>query len=276
MLGGVQSFGPVSDAFGAAVGTQAAPAATQDPGARRARQEERQTCLPVTVRMIGAAAERREGGAGEGLRFHGSEHGVLILVGLVESLARQAASTELTVSDGTGRIKARCYSGGEHLQGLALGSYVSLFGSVRTAPELHFAALGVSAVESADEVSFHMIEVAHAALKLGGASPDLTTPPPKKPAPRSAGLPEPASAGFDGLSAASPPKTAPLASKPLRTAILEFLRTEGEERPEGVGLTAICSCLGGTPAGEVAKVLEGLVGDGDVFTTIDDEHFQCV
>uniref|UniRef100_A0A7S4RRX6 Replication protein A C-terminal domain-containing protein n=1 Tax=Alexandrium monilatum TaxID=311494 RepID=A0A7S4RRX6_9DINO len=277
MFSGTQSFGgAVSDAFGSTLGgpTQAA---AQETAAKKVRQEDKQTCLPVTVRLIERAVEQREDAASEGLRFHGTEHGVLILVGLIETLVRQPASIECTISDGTGRIKARFYSSSEHLRDLEPGRYVSLFGHVRTAPALHFAVVGMWAVDSADDVSFHMIEVAHAALKLGRGAADLTTPPPKKPVAKTAGLPEPAAAGFEVAALeVSPAKAAPLAGKPLRAAILRFLQAEGEARPEGLDLAAVCAHLGPAPANEVSKMLESLVNDGDVFTTIDDEHFQCV
>jgi len=271
MFGGTQTFTAGSQAFGAAP----APAAGQE--ARKGRQEEKQTCLPVTVRMIEAAAEQREGGAGEGLRFHGAEHGMLLLVGLLEAWVRQPASIEFTLNDGTGRVKGRYYSSGEHLQDVAPGRYVSIFGSVRPAPTLHFAVVGMAAVGSADEVSFHMIEVAHAAVRLTNGVADLTTPPPKKPMLRSAGLPEPATGGFEAATLdTSPMKAAPLSGKPLRAMILKFLQAEGEARPEGVDLAAVCAHAAPAAAGEVASALEGLVSEGDVFTTIDDEHFQCV
>lgn len=280
MFGSVQAFGASSQAFGSSVGIPSTAAATQEAGARKPRQEEKQTCLPVTVRMVEAAVGNRDESGEEGLRFHGTEHGVLILVGLVEGWVRQSASAEFTVNDGTGRLKARYYSSGD-LQDVGPGRYVSMFGQVRTAPVVHFAVAGMAAVESADEVSFHMIEVAHAALKLGTSIADFTTPPPKKPVLRSAALAEPATPNLEIPSAAatletSPPKTLSLSGKPLRAAILGFLQAEGESRPEGVDLAAVCAHVGGTPASEVTAILEGLVGEGDVFTTIDDEHFQCV
>jgi len=272
MFGGVQNFG--------ASAPSAMPATMPDAGAKKPRQEEKQTCLPVTVRLIQTAVEQRGAGGGEGLQFHGTEHGVLILVGLVETWMRQSASAEFTINDGTGRLKARYYSSSDSLKDIAPGRYVSLFGQVRTAPTVHFAVAGMGAVESVDEVSFHMIEVAHAAVKLGGAGAEMETPPPRKPVLRTAGMEEPATGGLEAVAAAplvtTPPKTEPLSGKTLRAEILRFLKSEGEEKPEGVGFMAVCAHVGSTPAREVTTALEGLVGDGDIFTTIDDEHFQCV
>merc|ERR1740129_1241421 len=110
-----------------------------------------------------------EGTDGSGLRFYGTEQSMLILLGVVEGLVRQAMSIEFSLNDATGRIKARFYMSDRQaaaVEKLAPGGHVSVFGNVRTAPEKHLAVTGMRLVESADEVSFHMIEAALAAVKL--------------------------------------------------------------------------------------------------------------
>lgn len=252
----------------------------QDPQAKKSRQEEKQTCLPVTVRGIELAVEGRADAGGE-LRFHGSEAGVLLLVGLVESLTRQAASIEFTLSDATGRIRARHYVSGPQsgdLDGLEAGRYVSVFGSVRTAPEVHLAVAGMGLVQSADEVSYHMIEAAYAALKLQKGRGDAVTPSPKKLLSAEAEFSppktdKPAVASETGLQAA--PKER-LSGSGLKKAILRFIQKEGEGKPEGASFPAVCGHLDSTPADDVSKALEKLVQAGELYTTIDDGHFQCI
>jgi len=259
---------------------------TQEAGARRARQEEKQTCLPLTVRCIEWAVERRAEADGE-LRFHGSEQGVLLLVGVVEAVTRQAASIEFTLNDATGRIKARHYLSERQsgaLEDLTPGRYVSAFGAVRTAPEVHFAAAGLRLVESADEVSYHLIEAAHAALKLRrGASADAATPSPKKPAlaeaapdytPSKVVLAAAPEAAAPAATAAAPKER--LSGSALRKAIYKFVQQEGEGRAEGVAFAAIRSHVGSTPEDEVTAALQKLVDAGEIFTTIDDGHFQIL
>jgi len=255
--------------------------------AKKPRQEDRQTCLPVTVRAVERALERRSDTGGE-LRFHGSEPGVLLLVGLVESMTKQAASIEFSLNDGTGRIKARHYVSDRQsgdLDALAPGCYVSAFGSVRTAPEVHLAVVGMSPVRSADEVSYHMIEAAYAALKLEKGVSEPMTPAPKRPAPAEAAGISPqklevaAAAAPAAVEASKPPAAAPkepLSGSGLRKAVLRFLQREGEGRPEGVSLAAVCGCVGATPADDVTAALRRLVDAGEIYTTIDDEHFLCL
>merc|ERR1712166_92807 len=109
-------------------------------------------------------------GDGGELRIHGEEPSMLVLVGQVESLVKQAASMEFTLNDSTGRIKARHFFPNSEprpeLERLESGSYVSVVASVRTAPTLHLGVQFITIVQSADEISYHMIESAHAALKL--------------------------------------------------------------------------------------------------------------
>lgn len=264
-----------SSSFSSPVLESATPA--PEVAAKKPRQEERQTCLPVTVRAIQHAVEQRADTGGE-LRFHGSEAGVLLLVGLVEAMTRQAASVELSLCDGSGRIKARHYTSDQSgdLAALAPGCYVSVFGSVRTAPETHFAVAGMSLVQSADEVSYHMIETAYAALKLQKGRPEPVTPAPKKsvleeaaPSPQ-----KPSKATVEAPAAAVPKEG--LTGSGLRKAVLGFIQKEGEGKAEGVSLAAVCKHVDPVPAADVSAALEKLVDAGEIFTTIDDEHFLCV
>lgn len=263
--------------------------ATQD-AAKRVRQEEKQTCLPVTIRTVERAIAQTADFGGE-LRFFGAEigQGMLIVVGIIESMKQNSASVEFSLNDSTGRIKARYYrssSQSNELDELMPGTYVSVFGAVRTAPETHLAVTGMRLVKSADEVSYHMVEVAYAALKLKGRH-EPTTPAPKKLASSALAEPSSVSTGLSPLkvekmtssvSEAAPvalPR-APLSGKALRAAVLAFLAQEGDGRPEGVAFVAICTHADPTPTGEVRAALERLVTDGDVFTTIDEGHFQCI
>merc|ERR1719272_1815692 len=77
---------------------------------------------------------------------------------------------EFQLNDASGRMKVRHYASGpamgEGLEGLTAGRYVSVIGNLRTSPAMHVSAMSFCAVSSADEVSYHMIEVALATLRL--------------------------------------------------------------------------------------------------------------
>lgn len=249
--------------------------------AKKQSQEAKETCVPVTIRSIEMAIKQRGSTGGE-LLFHGSEAGMLLLVGCVESFSRQGASLEFSLNDATGRIKARHYvqdPDSKALEGVMAGRYVSAFGSFREAPEPHFAVTGLRLADSADEVSYHMIEVAHAALKLkqGPKAPSVLVDnrPPASPV----------KATPAAVPVATPPATVTvpaavpegkLEGAKLKDAVLAFLKQESESRPEGVSVSAICDQLKSASREDVTSSLQALVDDGEIFTTIDDEHFSVV
>merc|ERR1712151_1002718 len=93
------------------------------------------------------------------LCIHGTEPGMLILAGVVETLTKQAASMEFSLNDGTGRIKARHYitdGQSKGLEDITVGRYISAFGNMRTMPVPHFVVTGMRLISTADEISFHM------------------------------------------------------------------------------------------------------------------------
>jgi len=266
-------------------GTISAPG----PGGDRAkaRGEEKQTSLPVTIRSIENVLAQ-----GEEISFFGSQPELLILVASIESVQKQPNNLDLVVNDGTGRLRVRQYgeaADGQH-EGIEVGRYVHMFGQVRPKPEPHFVAQSVRPVRTADEVSYHLIECAHAALKLQrgpSALPVQTTPvkvqaspgadlqasaltPPKAPEPAAARVPElapvPATATAQSLSGAA-----------LRGAMMEFLAKQAEANGEmGCSRSEVCAKFKTSSEAEVSGLLLEMISDGDAITTIDDDHFAAV
>mmetsp|Transcript_151497 Transcript_151497/g.385105 ORF Transcript_151497/g.385105 Transcript_151497/m.385105 type:complete len:294 (+) Transcript_151497:67-948(+) len=293
MFSSSQMFTSNQISEGLGFGTSQTPAANSPEGAKRPRQEEKQTCLPVTIRaMEVAVAQRAEGG--DDLKFFGTEPSMLIIVAAVESVVRQSTGLELSLNDATGRIKARYFVTDPqpgHLESIVEGRYISAFGSVRSAPAMHFAINGLRLVESADEVSYHMIEAAYAALRLQHGPKEPATPAPKRAAVEAA--PDLLSPQKDMSSVPAAPPAAAVATAPeaspqaapvkpagalsgaeLRAGVLEAIR--GEESPEGMALTALFAKFPTSTQGQVREVVDGLVSDGEIFGTIDDEHFSAV
>jgi len=267
-----------------------APVASQENSGtpeKKARQEDKQTCMPLTVRLLSDAATNKADDGAE-LKVHGTELANFVLIGVVEGLVQQATGIEFVLNDASGRIKVRHYQNGDAdatTKGLVAGRYASIVGSLRMTPVMHVSALSLRPVESGDEVSYHMIEVAHAALKLtkgGSQMPDaLSTPakftnpiavaadpqtPPKETVASFSLPPAPAAVTASG----------PLAGDALRNAVMAVFRKEGEEKPEGVPVATVMDKMKGTQPESIRKVIDELVGEGEVFTTIDDEHFSVI
>lgn len=264
-------------------GATAKPASQPEATSRKA-DENRTNCLPVTLRMLEDALSQRAGD--DELQIHGMPHAMLHIVGTVESLTRQTHSLELSINDGTGRIKARYFvNGSEDLKDLQLGKYVSAVGQARSAPTVHFAVTFMSLIQSPDEVSYHMIEAAHAALKLDkDRTPD--TPAAKKKvgaeiSPEKSGdpselTPSPVRSVQPQLTEAAPAAPAKLDAAGLQAAVLKYIQTAGEGREEGLDTDAVVKYFGSSPAAEVKGTLAKLVDLGDVFNTIDEEHFSAL
>lgn len=271
------SFGAQSLGFGGSAGygaSQNNPFASQGQtqAPEKRRQEDKQTCMPATVRLV-LDAQRSVEEKGAELQLHGAEVANVTLVGVVEGLLRQATMLEFTLNDGSGRVKVRHYQNSESSSkedGLVAGRYASVVGSLRSSPTVHISAMSLRPVTSADEVSFHMIEVAHAALmmKRGGSQAP----------PKSTIAVQPGSAPPAAMPAATAPVAASPAAAPedLRSTVMKVLQHEGDSRPEGVPIAVILERVKASPANEVRTVLTQLVTDGEAFTTIDDDHFSPI
>jgi len=242
---------------------------------KRARQEDKQTCVPATCRLVLDSV--KEGGDKEVL-LHGQEVANVVLVGTVEELS-QGAVVEFVLNDGSGRMKVRHYQNndtGTGNGGITAGRYVSVVGMLRPSPSLHISAMSLRLVTSADEVSYHMIEVAHVALtmKRGGSRAPAPTPQ------TAASLSAVSVANQSQGAALTPAPTLQVSptggAKSLKVSVLDVLQSESAARAEGVPLRSVCERISGSTASEVRAILEELVAEGEAFNTIDDEHFQSL
>lgn len=80
--------------------------------------------MPTTIRAIEIAVSER---LGDEVRFHGMEPTALVLIATVEEMLRQAASLELRLNDGTGRLQARFYLTEDSPEGLELSDLAAMF-----------------------------------------------------------------------------------------------------------------------------------------------------
>jgi len=296
MFGGPQSFAGL-DSQSLTMGSGLTPS---QPEAKKGKVEEKQQILPVTIRAIEMALAERLDSASE-LRFHGgAEPSSLLLVAMVESVLRQPTSLELSLNDGTGRFKARYFvseSLPDSLDHVQPGRYVSVVGSVRATPVDHLGLLCLRPVESADEISYHLIECAHAALRIKRGQQDTPksaeswTPQSKLKSSEAASLLTPTK---EMPSQSLPmvieaPAMSPSVSKaagapldvPLRDSLDAVLRREAEAKGEvGVSVTELLSLLGaaGIAATEskLRTCLAEMTDNGEVFNTLDDDHFAPI
>lgn len=251
---------------------------TQD--VKRARTEEKFTCMPVTVRSIEAAVAKPR--TGNEVQFFGSDVGMLVLVGVVENVSRQAATMEFVLNDSTGRVRVKWFASDVESKeaGVEDGKYVCLAGSIRLSPSTHISATTLRLVRSADEISYHMISAAHTGLKVPRDLAALDA------MEKSVGFEQPAikvSSSVDPAPAPAQPLQPVAPAQPvaviedLRKSVLTLLEKQCQNAgQEGVEIGAICALSRPATDAQVTAALTALIDDGDICNTIDDNHFAIV
>merc|ERR1712232_1492398 len=227
-------------------------------------------------------------GKSDDVQIYGMEPSILILVGAVEDLSQQAASSEFVLNDGTGRIKAKYFASGSEnaFAGIDSGRYVSLAAQLRAVPEPHLSVTAARPVRTADEISYHMIECAHSMLKLQRGSTEPVTPEKKKVSvaseadlkvsPPKMEVDAPKGLIVSPLAVAEPvaAKREVLKGDALRDAVLKFL--QDQNKPEGVSLVELHAHFSLSCSMEVTSHVKKLAETGDAYNTIDDNHFAII
>ena len=210
---------------------------------------------------------------------------MVALVGAVEDVTRSVASMEFTLNDGSGRVRARYFASESEqarLSSLVAGSYVSVVGTVRTGP-LAISVTCAQLLDCSDWVSHHLIEVAHTALRMRktGSFADLATArrlddplTPQKPVAS-------VSAQHTPVASVQLEETArvKVSSGPIldSASLLSLIQKEGgEEKPQGINIQFLVEHFGQSQESDVRSLVSKLVEDGDVFNTIDSDHFNIL
>lgn len=249
---------------------------------KKTRQEEKQACLPVTIKTVLEAA----GSASDEVRIHGEEVSMIMLVGVAESVVAQVTSVEFVLNDSSERLKIRQYLSTES-HPIRSGQYVTVVGQIRMKPELHLSAQFAYSVDSPDQVSYHMIESAHAMLKLTRGKTDPMTPASKRPVAtpqlsensRDMAVDTPQKESKPAISSSlnnSVGGGSKLSGDALRSALISFLKQQGSSHPEGMEFADIARQMEPCAGVEIRKCLGDLVGEGEVYNTIDDDHFSAI
>lgn len=247
------------------------------------RKDLKEICLSVTIRAIELAVVSVAAGSDD-IKFFGQEASILIVVAAVETVNKQTTCLELMVNDGTGRLKARYFMQGDKdnkvCDDIVVGSYVKMFGNVLTAPYVHLAVNGIGKVKSGDDVSYHTIEAAHSFLRMQQANPDSFTSSPKKAIPTAeeqSSVAAQIAVSSQAPELAAAPAT--LTNDQLKIAILALFKEEtyclarGEV---GFHIDELVKHFASAGIGQVKNVIIQLLDDGDVFTTIDDNHLGAM
>jgi len=134
-----------------------------------------QTLTPVTIRMLLEAAARRNsspGGPDGTVSVSGRELQMLTVVACVEAVIPMEMSIKLLLDDGSGKMSCHMYTDSDSASGsleFQAGDYIRVFGHLRQWEQQdQMSAHRIVKVESANEIAYHTIEVAHVHLNVTG------------------------------------------------------------------------------------------------------------
>lgn len=283
---------------------------SQGSPAKKARTEEAQVCLPATARMLHDAAASMEGNGA--YLSEGREGSMLVVVGVVEGLSASAATTEFTLAMGPAmdivrpqlaaagvleqiepilmqsadfgnKIKVRKYITDASKAGAtpANGQFVVVTGLMRPSPELHLSAQFMHIIEDSKRISFHMLEAAHSLLRItrGSSAKDLRpvaspqaafSSPPKQ----LAAVQEPLAQAQACPHSSQGPVAEKATMSGLRESVLAALRASAAAGSvEGLTLADLLQKIPGAIETETRKLLTALKDEGDIYNTMDDDHF---
>jgi hypothetical protein len=199
--------------------------------------------------------------------------------------------------EGANKIKVRKYITDGKKMDVAEGQFVVVTGEMRAAPELHMSASFLNTTENTKRIGFHMIEALHALLRITrGPPPKSSSSPatfatPEKHSNRQLIVPtaSPMATASPAVSAspAAPaantttsPATAaaPTASAPaggLRETLLRVLK-ENSDDMQGFTAAALSQKIGRASESDVKACLAALTDEGEIFNTVDDDHYSAL
>jgi hypothetical protein len=275
---------------------------------KTSKDENRTICLPVTAKML------HESSAGDAAYLsNGRETSMLILVGQVEALTSGPACVEFTLNmapaleaarqrlmdagiwgqvegllsqkagDGANKIKVRKYITDGRKMDVAEGQFVVVTGEMRAAPELHMSASFLNTTEDTKRIGFHMIEALHALLRITRGPPAKSSagPPvfatPEKHSNGQLIMPVPSPTARPAAPAANtatvPAPAAPAGS--LRETVVRVLK-ENSDDMQGFTAAALSQKIGNVSESDVKACLAALTDEGEIFNTIDDDHYSAL
>ena len=217
-------------------------------------------------------------------RIDGAHVSQVTLVGQIRRLNSATTNLKIDLDDGTGTMEVRKYVEPEKQEeaaaGLELDAWVRVYGSCKTFNSKHFiSARLIRPVANYNEVSYHMLEASFVHLYNtrgvpGGAS---------KPAPGAAGGGGGGNdsmfvdggggdAGYNAGGGGNQPKLA--GAPPEARKMYNFL----EHQPngsDGINIKVIEQGTG-MVMGTILKAADHLLGQGLIYTTVDDEHWAIL
>eukprot|EP01114_Cavostelium_apophysatum_P014208 TRINITY_DN3629_c0_g1_i1.p1 TRINITY_DN3629_c0_g1~~TRINITY_DN3629_c0_g1_i1.p1 ORF type:complete len:285 (-),score=42.10 TRINITY_DN3629_c0_g1_i1:42-836(-) len=223
-----------------------------------------QSIRPVTIKYLQNKAMQAEQ---ESFTLDGADLHQVTIVGLVLQVSHNSINTSVQMSDGTGTIDVRSWSDSEQAEGdqknawLREGVYVRAIGQFRSFNQKKSIVGRFVPITDHNEVTFHFLEAIQTHLFFTRGAPQ-----------QNVGVQQNAG-GFSNYNApVTGPNTAFLGE--LENMVLQVLRNSVNQT-EGSSVTYIAQQLS-RPVNDVRRAIDFLSNEGHVYSTINEDYYQCV
>ncbi len=247
-------------------------------GAARGNKD-RQSLIPATIKQLKSAPPMANGE--QGFTLDGRDLYQVTICGVIQSADEMNTNLSYMVDDGTDSIMVKIWMDSDSEAAFAErkaqwkeGVVVRVIGQLRSFNNTkNIVAFSISPITDFNEYTFHFIEVVHTHLRHTKGPPPNTGAPVGYAAPGAGGM------AMGGNVAA--PTGAGYAAAPqavgVQELVLKFFKAKGASSESGctVGEAADALSGNGIDIDQVRKEVEFLVGEGMLYSTIDDDHYRC-
>jgi replication factor A2 len=221
-----------------------------------------QSLTPVTIKQLNSATQAH---TDDVFKVDNHELNQVTIVGQILTITNLATNVNFQVDDGTGKIEVRIWLDSEDKNDFQAqqkaewreGIYVRIVGNLRSFHQKRsVVAFRITPIKDFNEITYHFLETIYVHLqrtRVPGAG-------------QMQGIQQGSFNPYQRVQQ-SGGVTAPI----LHSAVMQTI--SNARANEGVSIQFICDQLG-RPESEIRPVLELLSGEGHVFSTIDDDHYQ--
>lgn len=231
-------------------------------GARGGAGGRPHTMTPMTIKSLSSCAG--EADANDKLFLHGLEITNISLVAKVVSAEKGGSYNGYTVNDGTGQCEVKHWLDDETTSPASEGSYVHIYGTYKSSNNnSSFVAHGVREVTDSNEITFHLMECMFVDAHLKKSAGML-------PVGGDAGVAPTAPYGGDVKPQVVAEQMGGL--NDLQTRLMGFFNSDRSDN--GLSVSSLLHNVPMYNEMQVREAVETLMLQGNIYSTIDDNHFK--
>lgn len=221
-----------------------------------------QNVVPVTINQILTSAD-------SGLKIGTQDITLVTICGIITRM--QVASMKVTyvISDDTGSIEAHLWVEADDDQNsvpvIVENTYCRVYGSVRTQQgKKHIMIFKIMPLESLNDLTVHMLEIVHANTMAAAVKKVETTN----------GMNTGDSHLSNSLMSTSYSSNIVSGFNPAQQMVFDVVKRSTD--PTGIPRNEVINALKGKLIPKnINDILAFMCGEGHIYTTIDEDHFQC-